>query len=177
MVPESWAENINMSVHCPWSWRILFPKDCTHDELLLKYSFLMIISDGNLYLIISWPYNLRFLMLLIWLFKCTLFELFGLFGRIFKTALFEWYYIFLLSKLKCCSMVLKHRLWKYMSTYSLILMSNQAFWRFLNSFWNSAACYFTFICHFLWFTAGGGSSCSPVLSRKPKGDYFRNQSF
>lgn len=45
---------------------------------------------------------------------------------------------------------------------------------FLHDFSSSV---FALMCYFLWFAAGGGSSCSPVLARKPKGDYFQNQIF
>lgn len=40
---------------------------------------------------------------------------------------------------------------------------------FLHDFISSV---FALMCYFLWFAAGGGSSCSPVLARKHKGDYF-----
>lgn len=45
---------------------------------------------------------------------------------------------------------------------------------FLHDFSSSVS---ALMCYFLWFAAGGGSSCSPVLARKHKGDYFQKQIF
>jgi len=59
-------------------------------------------------------------------------------------------------------------LWAFFSPSHLWLLE------FLHDFSSSV---FALMCYFLWFAAGGGSSCSPVLSRKHKGDYFQKQIF
>lgn len=55
-----------------------------------------------------------------------------------------------------------------------LFISHSWLLEFLHDFISSV---FALMCYFLWFAAGGGSSCSPVLARKHKGDYFWKQIF
>lgn len=137
----------------------------------------MTVSNENVYLIIGWPSNLGFLMFLVWLSKCTL-SSFDVLGHIFRIVFLSANVIFKLLKLKLCSFYVTG--WWLSTTcrnnvhvFSKVESSLKIFWLFLDL----SRLYCILTCHFLWLTAGGGSSCSPVLSRKQKGDYFRNDCF
>lgn len=62
----------------------------------------------------------------------------------------------------------------FLPGFGLFFSSRLWLLEFLHGFSSSV---FALMCYFLWFAAGGGSSCSPVLARKHKGDYFKKQIF